>query len=342
MPHIPPMIPLSVLDLAPVPLGATPAEALHNSRNLARHAEALGFNRFWMAEHHNMTGIASAATAVALAYVAEGTTTIRLGAGGVMLPNHAPLIIAEQFGTLAALYPGRIDLGLGRAPGTDAVTARALRRTLTGGEDRFPQDVVELQSYFAAAQPGQQVQAVPGAGLNVPLWILGSSTFGAQLAAYLGLPFAFASHFAPAMLDQALAIYRATFQPSEQLAKPYVMLGLSVFAADTDEAAQLLASSQQQAFVNLRSGRPGPLPPPQPGYLESLPPQSRAVLDQALSCAVIGSAETVHAGLETFAARKGADELMITTSVFDHQARMRSFEIVAQATAQAAAPQALR
>ena len=325
-----PMIPLSILDLSPVPLGSTPADALRNSRRLAAHAEALGFHRFWMAEHHNMTGIASAATAVALGYVAEGTSTIRLGAGGVMLPNHAPLVIAEQFGTLAALYPGRIDLGLGRAPGTDTPTARALRRTLVGDESRFPQDVLELMSYFAAAQPGQQVQAVPGAGLNVPLWILGSSTYGAQLAAHLGLPFAFASHFAPAMMDQALAIYRASFRPSGQLDTPYAMLGLSVFAAPTDEEARLLASSQQQAFVNLRLGTPGPLPPPQEGFLDSLPPQARAMLDSALSCAVVGGPDTVRAGLDAFVARTGADELMITCSTFDPEARLRSFAIAAE------------
>jgi luciferase family oxidoreductase group 1 len=324
-------VPLSVLDLAPVPQGSSPGEALRNSRRLARHVEALGYRRFWMAEHHNMTGIASAATAVALAYVAEDTTTIRLGAGGIMLPNHAPLTIAEQFGTLESLYPGRIDLGLGRAPGGDMATARALRRTLAGDEDRFPQDVAELQAYFAEVQPGQQVRAVPGAGLKVPIWILGSSTYGAQLAAYLGLPFAFASHFAPALLDQALTIYRNRFQPSEQLQRPYAMAALSVFAAETDEEAQVLATSQQQAFVNLRTGRPGPLPPPKPGYAESLPPPARALIDDYLSCAVIGGPETVRAGLEAFAARTGADELMITSNMFDFDKRMRSFEIAAGA-----------
>ena len=324
------MIPLSVLDLAPVPLGSNPGDALRNSRRLAAHVEALGFQRFWMAEHHNMTGIASAATAVALAFVAQDTSTIRLGAGGVMLPNHAPLTIAEQFGTLASLYPGRIDLGLGRAPGTDTPTARALRRTLIGDESRFPQDVTELMAYFRPAEPGQRVQAVPGAGLKVPLWILGSSTYGAQLAAYLGLPFAFASHFAPAMMEPALDIYRASFRPSEQLDRPYAMLGLSVFAAATDEEAELLASSQQQAFVSLRTGAPGPLPPPKPGYLDSLAPELRAILDSAMSCAVIGGPDKVRAGLHAFAERTGADELMITCSAFDPQARERSFEIVAE------------
>ena len=284
---MPAMIPFSVLDLSPVPQGSTPGDALRNSRRLAQHVEALGFTRFWMAEHHNMVGIASAATSVALGYVAEGTKTIRLGAGGVMLPNHAPLVIAEQFGTLETLYPGRIDLGLGRAPGTDMNTARALRRTLVGDENRFPDDVLELMAYFADVLPGQSVRAVPGAGLKVPIWILGSSTFGAQVAAALGLPFGFASHFAPAMMEQAVAIYRARFQPSEQLQRPHVMLGINVFAADTDEQAELLASSQQQAFVNLRTGRPGPLPPPVANYMRDLDPSLKGLLSEYLSCAVI-------------------------------------------------------
>ena len=321
---------LSVLDLAPVPVGSSPAEALRNSRRLARHVEALGYRRFWMAEHHNMTGIASAATAVALAYVAEVTSTIRLGAGGVMLPNHAPLTIAEQFGTLASLYPGRIDLGVGRAPGTDMATARALRRTLIGDESRFPQDVAELMAYFAPAEPGQRVQAVPGAGLNVPVWILGSSTFGAELAAIFGLPFAFASHFAPAMMDQALAIYRSSFRPSEHLDKPYAMLGLSVLAAPTDEEAQFLATSQQQSIINLRTGHPGRLPPPQAGYLDRLPPEHRALVDNFQSTAVVGGPETVRAGVGAFAARTQADEFMVTCSTFDPDARLRSFEILAE------------
>ncbi|MBV9994260.1 MAG: LLM class flavin-dependent oxidoreductase [Caulobacteraceae bacterium] len=323
------MIPLSVLDLAPVPLGSSPGEALRSSRRLARHAEALGYRRFWMAEHHNMTGIASAATAVALAFVAEDTESIRLGAGGVMLPNHAPLAIAEQFGTLASLYPGRIDLGLGRAPGTDMATARALRRTLVGDESRFPRDVAELMAYFAPVEPGQQVQAVPGGGLEVPLWILGSSTYGAELAAAFGLPFAFASHFAPAMLDQALAVYRSSFRPSEHLQEPYVMLGLSVLAAPTDEEAAFLATSQQQSIVNLRTGRPGPIPPPQAGYLERLPPELRALIANFTSSAVVGSPETVRAGVRAFAARTRADELMIACSTFDPEARLRSYEMLA-------------
>ena len=332
------MIPFSVLDLSPVTQGSTPREALHNSRRLAQHAEALGYRRFWMAEHHNMPGIASAATSVALGFVAEGTSTIRIGAGGVMLPNHAPLQVAEQFGTLEALYPGRIDLGLGRAPGTDQGTARALRRTLLGGEDRFPQDVTELKAYFAEVQPGQPVQAVPGGGMRVPLWILGSSTFGAQLAAILGLPFAFASHFAPQMLEPAIAIYRARFEPSEQLDRPYVMLGLNVFAAPTDEEARFLASSQQQAFVNLRTGRPGLLPPPVEGYYDGLEPALKGLLDGYLSCAVTGGPDAVRAGLAAFVERTGADELMITGNMFDFDKRLRSFEIVARQFERASPP----
>jgi luciferase family oxidoreductase group 1 len=261
--------------------------------------------------------------------VAAATSRIRVGAGGIMLPNHAPLVIAEQFGTLATLYPGRIDLGLGRAPGTDQLTAQALRRTLVGGEDRFPQDVVELLHYFRKAEPGQRVVAVPGAGTEVPLWILGSSTFGAQLAAYLGLPYAFASHFAPAELENAIALYRATFRPSEQLQQPHVMLGLNVFAADTDDEARFLFSSLLQAFVNLRSGRPGKLPPPVENYDSQLEPAARAMLAYALSCAVVGSQETVRRGLEDFIARHKPDELMITAQIFDHAARLRSFEILA-------------
>jgi luciferase family oxidoreductase group 1 len=318
---------LSVLDLAPVAQGSTPGQALRNSLDLARHAERLGYRRYWLAEHHNMTGIASAATSVAIGHVAGGTSTIRVGAGGIMLPNHAPLAIAEQFGTLEALYPGRIDLGLGRAPGSDQLTARAMRRTLNGDVDRFPEDVAELMAYFRPAEPGQAVQAVPGAGLQVPIWILGSSTFGAQLAAYLGLPFAFASHFAPAQLEAALAFYRQGFRPSEQLAKPYVMLGVNAVAADTDEQARLLFSSTQQAFVNLRSGRPGRLPPPVEGYEATLDAQHRAILADVLARAVVGSPDTVRAGLKAFAEKHGADELMLTSQIFDHEARKRSYEI---------------
>ena len=290
------MIPLSVLDLSPVPEGSTAGQALRNSVDLARHAERLGYRRYWMAEHHNMAGIASAATAVALAHAAEATSTIRIGAGGVMLPNHAPLVIAEQFGTLAALHPDRIDLGVGRAPGSDQLTARALRRTLSGDADDFPRDVLELIAYFEPSQPGQAVRATPGEGLRVPVWILGSSLYGAQLAAALGLPYAFASHFAPDALMQALQVYRARFKPSAFLDKPYVMLGLGVTAADTDAEAVRLATSQQQAFARLRSGRPGKLPPPVDDIDAVLTPMERATVDHALSCAVVGGPRRCGAG----------------------------------------------
>jgi luciferase family oxidoreductase group 1 len=329
------MIPFSVLDLSPIVEGGDAGQALRNTLDLARHAERLGFRRYWLAEHHNMPGIASAATAVAIGHVAAGTSTIRVGAGGIMLPNHAPLVIAEQFGTLAALHPGRIDLGLGRAPGTDQVTARALRRTLAGDIDDFPQDVLELMAYFRPER-GQPVQAVPGAGLDVPLWILGSSLYGAQLAAALGLPYAFASHFAPAQLMPALELYRARFQASEQLATPYVMLGIGVFAADTDAEARRLFSSQQQAFVNLRRGRPGKLPPPVDDITAVLSPVELSLVGQALSCAVVGSPETVRRGLADFIAHTGADELMITAQIFDHAARRRSYELTAAAHAELA------
>ena len=325
------MTALSVLDLAPVPEGSDVGQSLANSLELAKRAEHLGYRRYWLAEHHNMPGIASAATAVVIAHIAAGTSTIRLGAGGVMLPNHAPLIIAEQFGTLAALHPGRIDLGLGRAPGTDMLTARALRRNLEAGADNFPQDVVELINYFAPAEAGQRVRAVPGEGQEVEVWMLGSSTYGAQLAAMLGLPYAFASHFAPAEMEHAVDIYRSRFQPSERLGEPNLMLGLNVFAAETDEEAQFLFSSLQQAFVNLRSGRPGKLPPPVEGYVASLDPMAKAMLDQALSCAVVGSPSTVKKGLAAFIRRTGADELMVTAQIFDQKARVRSFEILAEA-----------
>jgi luciferase family oxidoreductase group 1 len=331
------MTPLSILDLSPVPEGSDAGQALRNSLDLAQHAEALGYRRFWMAEHHNMPGIASAATAVALAHIAAGTRSIRIGAGGIMLPNHAPLIIAEQFGTLAALHPGRIDLGLGRAPGSDQLTARAMRRTLSGDVDSFPQDVMELMSYFRPASPGQALQAVPGAGLEVPIWILGSSTYGAQLAAALGLPYAFASHFAPAQMTQAMALYRERFRPSEQLSAPYVMLGVNVFAADTDAEARRLFSSLQQSFVNLRTGRPGKLPAPVEDFEARLDPHARAMLDNALSCSIVGSPETVRRGLRDFIARTGADELMVTAQIYDHSARKRSFEILAGVRAERAA-----
>ena len=320
------MIPFSVLDLSPITEGSDAAQSFRNSRDLAQHAEAWGYHRFWLAEHHGMPGIASAATAVLIAYVAGGTSTIRVGAGGIMLPNHSPLVIAEQFGTLASLFPGRIDLGLGRAPGSDQATARALRRNLASDSDEFPQDVVELMDFFSDA-PRQQVRAVPGTGLKVPMWILGSSLFGAQLAAALGLPYAFASHFAPAQMMQAIALYRASFRPSERLAKPYVMLGFNVFAADTDDEAAYRATSMQQAFVNIRSGRPSRLPPPKRHYYENAGPQERALLDSVLSCSAIGSPATVRAQLEAFIARTGADELMIASQTFDHAQRLQSFEI---------------
>ena len=318
---------LSVLDLSPVKQGSDAGDALRESAALARAAEAAGYNRFWLAEHHNMAGIASAATAVVVGHVAAATSTIRVGAGGVMLPNHAPLVIAEQFGTLAALFPGRIDLGLGRAPGTDQITSHALRRTLTSDVGDFPRDVVELQAYLAPPQPGQRVVATPGAGSQVPLWILGSSLFGAQLAAMLGLPFAFASHFAPAELEPALEIYRRQFRPSAQLERPYVMLGCSAYAAETAEEARALASSMQQAFVNLRSGRPGKLPPPARGFLETLPADWRAMLAQTLSCAFVGTADEVGSGLAAFAATHAADELMVAAGVFDPAARLHSYAL---------------
>jgi len=327
------MTALSVLDLSPIIEGGDAGQSLRNSLDLARHAEGWGYKRFWLAEHHNMPGIASAATAVALAFIGAGTSSIRIGAGGIMLPNHAPLMVAEQFGTLASLYPGRIDLGLGRAPGTDPLTARALRRHLSGGADTFPQDVVELLHYFEPVKPGQAVRAVPGAGLDVEAWILGSSTFGAQLAAMLGLPYAFASHFAPADLERALALYRQTFQPSPRLERPHVMLGVNIVAADSQIEARRLYSSLQQAFVALRFGTPGPLPAPVDDMDSRLDPAAKAMLDQALSCAIVGSPDTIAAGLAAFVERTGANELMVTGSIFDHGARLRSFEIAAQAMA---------
>ena len=331
-------VPLSVLDLSPIVEGSDASQSLGNSLDLARHVERLGYRRFWLAEHHNMPGIASAATAVVIAHVAAGTSTIRVGAGGVMLPNHAPLVIAEQFGTLAALHPGRIDLGVGRAPGSDQATARALRRNLNADVSDFPQEVVELIDYFRPAEPGQRIRAVPGAGLDVPIWILGSSLFGAQLAAALGLPYAFASHFAPREMMSAIEIYRTRFQPSERLAEPYVMLGINVFAAETDAEARLLFTSLQQAFVNLRTGRPGPLPRPAEGFGERLEPMMQAVIAEALSCSVVGSPETVRRGIAEFAARTGADELIVTAQIHDHAARLRSFEITAEAMCGEASP----
>ncbi|HEY7614924.1 MAG TPA: LLM class flavin-dependent oxidoreductase [Gemmatimonadales bacterium] len=320
--------PLSILDLAPIVAGGDAAQALHNSLDLARHAERWGYHRFWLAEHHGMPGVASAATAVVIGHIAAGTRTIRVGAGGVMLPNHAPLVIAEQFGTLAALHPGRIDLGLGRAPGSDPATMRALRRS-PASADTFPQDVLELMGWFREPGPDQAVQAVPGAGLEVPIWILGSSLYGAELAAALGLPYAFASHFAPAMMTEAIRLYRAQFRPSDRLPRPYLMLGVNVFAADTDAEARRLYSSLQQAFINLRRGHPSPLPPPDERLEERLSSADRQLLAQMLSCTVVGTPEAVRRGLAAFAEHTGADELMLTSQIFDHAARLRSYEIVA-------------
>jgi luciferase family oxidoreductase group 1 len=324
------MIPFSILDLSPVTMGGNAAQSLRNTLDLARHAEGWGYQRYWLAEHHSMPGIASAATSVVIGHVAAGTNTIRVGAGGIMLPNHSPLVIAEQFGTLESLFPGRIDLGLGRAPGSDQLTAQALRRNLSSNPEAFPQDVLELMGYLAPAQAGQRVVAYPGVGTQVPIWILGSSLFGAQVAAALGLPFAFASHFAPAMMMQALEIYRARFQPSQQLERPYVMLGFNVFAADSDAQARFLSTSMQQAFVNLRSGRPTQLPPPMEGFDEQLPPPAKAMLAEVLSCTAVGSPQTVRSALAAFIARTKADELMITSQMFDHQARLHSYEITAE------------
>jgi luciferase family oxidoreductase group 1 len=325
------VIPFSVLDLSPICQGGTAADAFRNTLDLARNVERLGYQRYWLAEHHNMPGIASAATAVVIGHVAAGTKTIRVGSGGIMLPNHAPLVIAEQFGTLESLFPGRIDLGLGRAPGTDQRTARALRRSLAGSDDSFPQDVLELQHYFSAPMPtetvvmGNQVRAVPGAGLNVPLWILGSSLFGAQLAAELGLPFGFASHFAPDALMQALDIYRERFKPSAQLAKPHALACIGVYAAETDAEAKRLFTSVQQQFIALRRGTPGPLPPPVEQMEWS--PQERMMVEHSLMYSVVGAPETVRQGIAEFIQETAVDELMITGQIYDHAARVRSYEI---------------
>lgn len=326
------MIPFSLLDLSPIAEGSDAAQAMHNTLSLAQHAERLGFRRFWLAEHHNMPGIASAATAVLIGYVAQGTSTIRVGSGGIMLPNHSPLVVAEQFGTLASLYPGRIDLGLGRAPGSDQATARALRRHLDHDTaDAFPQDVEELRAYFDDVRVGQRVRAVPGAGLKVPLWLLGSSLFSAQLSAAMGLPFAFASHFAPGFMRQAVDLYRRTFRPSEQLDRPHVMLGLNVFAADTDAEAQRLFSSLQQQFLALVRGRPGQLKPPVDD-MERLWDASEADhIRRSLACSVVGNPDVVRAGIQRFVDDLRPDELMLTGQIFDHAARLRSFEIAAQA-----------
>ena len=310
--------------------GGTIAEALQRTLDLARHVERLQFKRFWLAEHHNMPGIASAATAVVMGHVAAGTSHIRVGSGGIMLPNHSPLVIAEQFGTLEALFPGRIDLGIGRAPGTDPLTARALRRGHANSADAFPQDVVELQSYFQPVANGRAVQAVPGSGLAVPIWLLGSSLFSAQLAALLGLPFAFAAHFAPEQLHEALKIYHRQFRPSPTLARPYAMAAVAVYAAETDEEAARLFTSLQQSFINLRRGAPARLPPPINDPEGAWTPEEQAGLDHAFSEAIVGSRATVKEGIRSFLERTGLDELMITAAIYDHEARLRSFEIVAE------------
>ncbi|MBV1882691.1 MAG: LLM class flavin-dependent oxidoreductase [Pseudomonadales bacterium] len=323
------MTKFSILDLSPIAQGSSAADALHHSLDLAQAAEGWGYERFWVAEHHNMIGIASAATSVLIGYIAGGTSTIRVGAGGIMLPNHSPLVIAEQFGTLASLYPNRIDLGLGRAPGTDQETSHALRRSLRGNVDDFPKDVVELHHYFQEPKPGQRVRAVPGAGTNVPLWILGSSLYGAQLAAMLGLPFAFASHFAPADMMAAIQIYRDSFEPSNQLAEPYVMLGYNVCLANTVEEAQYLRSSSLQSFLNLRRGNPGQLPPPEKSFGKNLNPQEQAMLAQLSTCSGVGTVETVGKSMTDFIKRTGADELMLVSSLFHHEKRLRSYELAA-------------
>jgi luciferase family oxidoreductase group 1 len=319
---------LSVLDLAPVPQGFTPGDALRNTLDLAQHAESWGYNRYWVAEHHNMVGIASAATSVVIGYIAGGTRTIRVGAGGIMLPNHSPLVIAEQFGTLASLYPDRIDLGLGRAPGTDQRTLLALRRD-PGSSDKFPQDVLELQALLGPVQPGQFLQAVPGADTNVPLWILGSSLFGAQLAAMLGLPYAFASHFAPDALMRALQVYRENFKPSEQLAEPHAMIGVNVIAADTDEEARFLFTTPQQSFTNLFRGTRGKLQPPIADIESYWSPSEKAQASNMLGCSVVGSPQTIREGLTRLIEKTGADELMVASAIYDHGARLRSYEILA-------------
>jgi luciferase family oxidoreductase group 1 len=323
------MVPLSVLDLAPITEGSDAGVALRHSADLARKAEELGYKRYWMAEHHSMPGIASAATAVALTYVGSQTSMIRIGSGGIMLPNHAPLIIAEQFGTLEALFPGRIDLGLGRAPGTDQAAAYAMRRNLSSDANQFPNDVVELMGYFRGENG--RVRAVPGEGAKVPIYILGSSLFGAQLAAMLGLPYAFASHFAPQMMMEAISLYRERFEPSEQLDRPYVMLGFNCFAADTDEEAAHLSTSIQQAFVALRTGQPMKLQPPKPGYSDTLSLDARAMLQNIFTCSAVGSPATVRRQVHEFVERTGADELIVTAQIYDHAARLRSYELLMEA-----------
>ena len=328
----------SLLDLVAVREGGTVAQALAIALDTARHVESLGYTRYWMAEHHNMEGIASSSTAVMVGHVAGGTSTIRVGSGGIMLPNHAPLQVAEAFGTLAELYPGRIDLGLGRAPGTDPHTMRALRRDRTESVDDFPADVAELQHLLSAAKPGQRLIATPGAGTNVPIWLLGSSLFSAQLAAEKGLPYAFASHFAPRYLLQAIEMYRARFKPSATLAKPYVAIGVPVIAAPTDEEAQLLASSTYKRVLGILTGQRGKLGAPVPGFLQGLSPQERAGIADFLALAVVGGPETVRAGLESIVEQTGVDELLFVSDVFDPELRKRSLTIAAQAVQAEAVP----
>ena len=319
------MIPLSILDLSPIVEGGDAAQALRNTIDLARHAEAWGYTRYWLAEHHNIPSVASAATSVVIAAVAGRTSAIRVGAGGIMLPNHPPLVIAEQFGTLESLFPGRIDLALGRAPGSDQLTARALRRN-PASADTFPNDVLELAAYFMAP-PGQQVRAIPGAGLDVPIWILGSSLFGAQLSAELGLPYAFASHFAPGLMLDAIRVYRDRFRPSARWRNPHLMLAVNVVAAETDDEASALFTSHQQAFVNLRRGAPGPLPPPDPGAIDVLSAGERSELDRTLAISFVGSLSRVRARLDAFAAHTKPDELILVSQIYDHAARLRSYEL---------------
>jgi luciferase family oxidoreductase group 1 len=322
------MLPLSILDLAPVSENSSPARALQNARDLAQHAERLGYQRYWVAEHHNMVGIASAATSVVIGYIAANTKTIRVGAGGIMLPNHSPLVIAEQFGTLESLYPGRIDLGLGRAPGTDRQTMHALRVDPQASE-HFPQDVLELQALLGPLQPGQAIQAVPGTNTNVPLWILGSSLFGAQLAAMLGLPFAFASHFAPDHLKQAIEIYRSTFKPSAQLQKPHAMAGVNVIAADTDEEATHLFTSLQMRFADMARGTRGYMQPPIADIEDYWSGPEKIQAQRMLACSFVGSQKSLRIQLKDFIKETGADELMVATAVYDHDARLRSYEVLA-------------
>lgn len=323
-------IPLSMLDLVAVREGGSVADALAISLRTARHVESLGFTRYWLAEHHNMAGIASSATAVLVGHIAGGTSHIRVGSGGVMLPNHAPLVVAEAFGTLAELYPGRIDLGLGRAPGTDGLTMRALRRDRIEREEDFPRDVAELQHLLAAPQPGQKLIAMPGAGTNVPIWLLGSSLFSARLAAERGLPYAFASHFAPRLLLQALDVYRAHFRPSEQLAKPYAIVGVPLIAAPTDEEADFLASSTYRRVLGILRGDRRRLQPPEENFMASLHPEERAAIGDFLGAAVIGSPDSVRAGLTRLAEATDADEFMLVSDVFDPDLRLRALDIAAQ------------